>query len=310
MPGRALHSFTQTIPQPDSYSPDTPLEGYRSLLDIHVLPQWEKTAVGDIDWQSIQRWVSKLSKTSPSNRKGEGLSPSRVIQAYHVFRAVLGYAVKSRLLSANPATDIDLPRKPVGDKRYLDDQQVADLAGQCGEYDALVLVLAYCGLRWGEVTALKRADLDFDRARINVKAAVERVGRTYKLGPTKTHEVRSVPASPPVLAILRDRVGSTAPDRLVFPGADGFLKNYEFRKVFDPAATRAGLKGLAPHELRHTCASLAIRNARASIKAVQTMLGHKTATMTLDTYGSLYEGDLDDVAVRMGSGFVYQVRTE
>ena len=119
-----------------------------------------------------------------------------------------------------------------------------------------------------------------------------------------------MPVSPPVLAILRDRVGSTTPDRLVFPGADGFLKNYEFRKVFDPAATRAGLKGLAPHELRHTCASLAIRNARASIKAVQTMLGHKTATMTLDTYGSLYEGDLDDVAVRMGSGFVYQVRTE
>src|SRR3981081_1372752 len=47
------------------------LEGYRSLLDTHVLPQWEKTAVGDIDWQSIQRWVSQLSKTSPSNRKGD-----------------------------------------------------------------------------------------------------------------------------------------------------------------------------------------------------------------------------------------------
>jgi integrase len=188
--------------------------------------------------------------------------------------------------------------------------EVADLAGQCGEYDALVLVLAYCGLRWGEVTAIKRADLDFGRARINVKAAVERVGGKYKLGPTKTHEVRSVPVAPPVLAILLDRVGATAPDRLVFPGAGGFLKNYEFRKVFDPAAARAGLKGIAPHELRHTCASLAIRNARASIKAVQTMLGHKTATMTLDTYGNLYEGDLDDVAVRMGSGFVYQVRTE
>jgi integrase len=285
------------------------LEGYRSLLDTHVLPQWEKTAVGDIDWQSIQRWVSQLSKTSPSNRKGDGLSPSRVVQAYHVFRAVLGYAVKSRLLSANPATDIDLPRKPVGDKRYLNDQEIADLAGECGEFDALVLVLAYCGLRWGEVTALKRADLDFDRARINVKAAVERVGKTYTLGPTKTHETRSVPIPPPVVELLRERIGSATPDRLAFPGADGFLKNYEFRKVFDPAATRAGLNGLAPHELRHTCASLAIRGAGASIKAVQTMLGHKTATMTLDTYGSLYKGDLDEVAQRMGAGFVYRVRT-
>jgi integrase len=187
--------------------------------------------------------------------------------------------------------------------------QVADRAGECAEYDALVLVLAYCGLRWGEVTALKRADLDFDLARINVKAAVERVGSTYTLGPTKTHEARSVPIPPPVAEILRDRIGKAAPDRLVFPGADGFLKNCEFRKVFDPAATRAGLKGLAPHELRHTCASLAIRGAGASIKAVQTMLGHKTATMTLDTYGSLYKGDLDEVAQRMGAGCVYRVRT-
>jgi hypothetical protein len=40
------------------------------------------------------------------------------------------------------------------------------------------------------------------------------------------------------------------------------------------------------------------------------MLGHKTATMTLDTYGSLYEGDLDDVALRMGAACVYPVRTE
>lgn len=151
---------------------------------------------------------------------------------------------------------------------------------------------------------------DYLAGRINVKAAVERVGKTYTLGPTKTHEVRSVPIPPPVLEIQRDRVGSASPDRLVFPGGDGFLRNYEFRKVFDPAATRAGVNGLAPHELRHTCASLAIRGAGASIKAVQTMLGHKTATMTLDTYGSLYKGDLDEVAQRMGAGCVYRVRTE
>jgi integrase len=286
------------------------LEGYRSLLDTRVLPHWENAAVADIDWQSIQKWVAELSKTPPSNRKGDGLSASRVLQAYHVFRQVLGYAVRSRMLALNPATDIDLPRKPVGDKRFLDDQQVADLAAECGEFDALVLVLAYCGLRWGEVTAVKRADLDLDRARINVKAAVERVGRTYTLGPTKTHETRSVPIPPPIVEVLRERVGEVPPDRLVFPGADGFLKNYEFRKVFDPAATKAGVDGLAPHELRHTCASLAIRGAGAGIKAVQTMLGHKTATMTLDLYGSLYKGDLDEVAQRMGATCVYRVRTE
>lgn len=285
------------------------LEGYRSLLDTHVLPKWKNTAVGDIDWQSIQKWVSALSKTKPSNRKGEGLSASRVLQAYHVFRQVLGYAVRSRMLSANPATDVDLPRKPQSDQRFLTSQQVDELAGECGDHDALVLVLAYCGLRWGEVTALKRRDVDFDRARIDVKASVEYVNKVYKLGPTKTHETRSVPIPPPVLNVLRERIESAAPDRLVFPGENGYLKNYEFRKAFDPAAIRAGVGGLVPHELRHTCASLAI-SVGGNIKAVQRLLGHATATMTLDKYGHLYPDEMDDVAQQMGALCAYRVRTQ
>jgi integrase len=83
------------------------------------------------------------------------------------------------------------------------------------------------------------------------------------------------------------------------------MRSHELRRVFDPAATKIGVPGLVPHELRHTCASLAIRSAEASIKAVQALLGHKTATMTLDRYGSLYESDLDAVAVRLDTECVY-----
>jgi integrase len=116
-----------------------------------------------------------------------------------------------------------------------------------------------------------------------------------------------VPIPPPVLKLLRERVGS--PDRLVFPGEDGYLKNHEFRKVFNPAAKKAGVGELTPHELRHTCASLAIRS-RASIKTVQRLLGHATATMTLDRYGHLYPDELDDVARQMGIECAYPVRTD
>jgi integrase len=284
------------------------LEGYRSMLDTHVLPKWRNTAVGDIDWQSIQKWVAQLSKTKPVRRKSEGLSPSRVNQTYNVLHQVLAYAVRARMLSVNPATDIDLPRKPTSERQYLTHQQVADLAAECGDWDVLVLVSSYCGLRFGEVTALKRRDIDLDRARIEVHSSVERVNGVYRLGPTKTHERRSVPIPPPVLELLRQRVALWAPDRLVFPGADGYLKNHEFRKVFNPAAKKAGVAELTPQELRHTCASLAIRS-RASIKTVQRLLGHATATMTLDNYGHLYPDELDDVAREMGSQCVYPVRT-
>ena len=74
------------------------------------------------------------------------------------------------------------------------------------------------------------------------------------------------------------------------------LRNLNFRRdVFDRAAEDAGLAGLTPHELRHTAASLAV-SAGANVKAVQRMLGHASAAMTLDVYSGLFDDDLDGVA--------------
>src|SRR4051794_24130767 len=66
-------------------------------------------------------------------------------------------------------------------------------------------------------------------------------------------------------------------------------------RVFDRAAAAAGLRGLTPHELRHTAASLAVA-AGANVKAVQRMLGHLSAAMTLDVYAGLFGDDLDELA--------------
>ena len=65
--------------------------------------------------------------------------------------------------------------------------------------------------------------------------------------------------------------------------------------MFNPAAKAVGQAGLTPHELRHTCASLAIA-AGANMKVLQTLLGHKTATLTLDRYGHLFPDDLGRIA--------------
>lgn len=55
------------------------------------------------------------------------------------------------------------------------------------------------------------------------------------------------------------------------------------------------MKPLPPHDLRHTAASIAV-HAGANIKALQRMLGHKSAAMTLDVYADLFDSDLMDVA--------------
>ena len=88
-------------------------------------------------------------------------------------------------------------------------------------------------------------------------------------------------------------------DRLIFPSRrGGYLPLGELRWQFDMAAKKVGLSGLVPHELRHTSASLAIA-AGANVKVVQRMLGHKSATLTMDLYGHLYADDLDAVGAAL-----------
>jgi integrase len=81
------------------------------------------------------------------------------------------------------------------------------------------------------------------------------------------------------------------------------------RDCFDRAAVEVGLAGLTPHELRHTAASLAIASG-ASVKAVQSMLGHASAQMTLDRYGHLFGDELDAVADRLDAARADQVLTK
>ena len=84
---------------------------------------------------------------------------------------------------------------------------------------------------------------------------------------------------------------------LVFPAvrSDGPMRATHFRRGHFAAAAKAiGQPGLHPHELRPTAASLAIASG-AGVKVVQQMLGHSSATMTLDTYGHLFENRLDEV---------------
>ena len=99
---------------------------------------------------------------------------------------------------------------------------------------------------------------------------------------------------------LRSHVESKQADDLLFTApTGGVLRNRNARRAwFNHAASQAGVPGLTPHELRHTAASLAV-SAGANIKALQRMLGHASAAVTLDIYTDLFDDDLDAVADRL-----------
>jgi integrase len=273
------------------------IAGYRSLLDTVVLPQWKDTALKDIEFEDYQVWITGLSVSGSSKRPGDGLSPSRVIQAHQVVAAVVRFAIKTGRLGTDPTEDVELPKKLDGQQRYLTHEQLHRLAVAAGRFRTMVFVLGYCGLRFGEASALTVGDVDLDGRKISVnKSATYVDGRGMVEGPTKGKTVRWVPVPAFLVELLRTEIGDRAPGERLFAGRGEYLTVGELRWVFDPAATAIHVPGLTPHELRHTCASLAIR-AGSNIKVVQRLLGHKTASLTLDRYGHLYGDDLDAVAV-------------
>ena len=76
--------------------------------------------------------------------------------------------------------------------------------------------------------------------------------------------------------------------------------NHVYRVGWFDEGAAVGIKDLTPHELRHTAASLAV-SAGADVKAVQRMLGHASAEVTLDLYADLYDDDLDGVATALNA---------
>lgn len=281
-------------------------DDYREVLDLYVIPEWGDHRVGSIQWQEVSTWLSALCER-PGMREGTKLSPARVSKIHVVFGMVMKHAAKSgRIPSAAAALDHELPRLPEDDEHvYLTHGQLAALADAAGTYRALVLTLGYCGIRWGEATAIEAARLNLETRRIRIVQAWSRPRGGPKLGPVKNHETRSVPLLASVAEELRSISEGLSPGALVFAGPAGERLPYTtFRKsVFDPAVKAAGLGelGVTPHKLRHTAASLAI-SAGADVKVVQRMLGHKSATMTLDVYGHLFPDRLDEVADALDRG--------
>jgi integrase len=259
-----------------------------------VKPRWGKVRLDRITYGEVVNWVAELN--------ARGLSPSRVSQAPLSLKQILDLAVLDGRLARNVAKPVKPPRPRKAQPRFLTHDQVEALAEECGahgdQYRLFVLVAAYCGLRWGEMRALRFRHLDLMRARIDVVEAVPE--RSTQVDTPKSHKARTVPiprflVDDPVTV----RAGRSPGDLVFTNSSGGMLDNTNFRRnVFSPAVRVLGLEPFTPHDLRHTTASLAV-SAGANVKAIQRLLGHASAAMTLDVYASLFADDLDDVARRL-----------
>lgn len=262
------------------------------IVKKHILPRWGNVRLDKITTDSIQQWSASIN-----------LAPGSVRKIVGVLTCILDRAVLTKNLAINPADGVIRPKQPLRRRRYLTTVEVERLANCSGRNRDLILLLAYTGLRWGEMAALHVSAVNTTRRRLMIEISVTEINGIMEWSDQpKDHQRRSVPYPAFLDGAIEERITGRAPDDLVFTSPTGGVLRYgnARRDWFDPAVKEAGLGNLTPHELRHTAASLAVK-AGASVLALQRMLGHDKPSTTLDVYADLFDEDLDDVAAKLAT---------
>lgn len=140
----------------------------RSAWASRVKPQWGDVAVVDVKTSAVRAWVAKMV--------ADEVGAPTIENAFGLLRQVLGAAVEDRRIPRNPCEGVRMPKRKHADRGYLSHARVSALAAAVERQPEVVRLLAYTGLRWGEMAALRVQDFDMLRRRANVSRSVTESG--------------------------------------------------------------------------------------------------------------------------------------
>ena len=174
--------------------------------------------------------------------------------------------------------------------------------------EALYVLALNTGMRQGELLALKWDDVDLERGLLRVRRTLTHADKAFVLGEPKTkNSRRTIMLTTSAVAALRvhlsrqleeiERMGSLyQPGGLIFATEAGTIINPSNlrNRSLKPLLKRAGLRAIRFHDLRHTCATLLLKQG-VNPKFVQELLGHADISLTLNTYSHVLP-DMGDAA--------------
>jgi integrase len=261
---------------------------YERVFRTRLEPRFGSLALDAIKPRMVSEWRTELL--------AKGTGPEAIRRAMTLLQAMYTVAIEWGEATANP---VSVVRKPKQGRRRavhpIDPEGVERLRRELKREGyfrsaALISVLAYAGLRPGEALGLelrhiRKRTILIEQAVSDGDLKVQKTGRNYR-----TVDLLSPLQSD--LAEWCERDGIAEPARLLFARSDGRpwrtddWDNWRNRHFF-PAAREAGLGRPRPYDLRHSFASLLIREQRTSIVELADQLGH-APTMTLDTYSHVF----------------------
>ncbi len=276
-------------------------EIYEAQLRLHILPVIDPAvpalgtvALTDLTPALVRQWYAALAAQRSS---------SVAAKAYTRLRQILTAAMNDDLIGKNPCRIQRGGVEHHPEQRFATMSELAALAEAVPDrYRAMVLAAGLCGLRLGELSALRWDDVDLAGATITVRRKRLRLasGEVIEDDP-KSRAGRRTVALPAVLVVELERhrsVHGDAPGGYVFTSEEGTtLERSNFRqRVWLPAAKAAALEGLRFHDLRHTAGTLAARTG-ATTKELMARLGHASPQASM-----IYQHAAEDRDRRIAEG--------
>jgi len=287
------------------------LKGKRPQVAPRTAARWDglirRQIVPNIGALALRELKPKVLRGLYADLAAAGLSGTTVHKVHALLGMVCKQAVIDGDLAVNPVLAVRAPATDTGEASALDETEAADLLAKLEGTALYVPVLATldCGLRRGELLALRWADIDLKAGVVTVRGAVEESKGHVGIRATKTGRVRVVRLTTRALEALKEHKRTQAAQRLiladrwvdqglVFPeteehrgkSAGRLWRPSSFARVFREATQAAGYQ-IGVHTLRHTHATLMLRAGRPA-REVADRLGHSTTKLTTDTYSHVF----------------------
>ena len=290
--------------------------GYASMIQNPIAPYFQQRGItlGGLQAVDIQMFYTSQLKR---------VSANTVIHYHAIIHRALKYAVKTDLIDVNPADKVERPRKDRFTASFYDGNEVNRLfqVARGTPLELPVMLAAFYGLRRSEVVGLKWDAIDFENKTIAIRhtvTACAEKGRRIEVAAdtTKTASSRRalplVPAFQTKLAALKEQQEknrilcgrSYCTDYLGYVLVDAMgnrLKLSYISTAFPALLKRNGLRPIRFHDLRHSCASLLLKNG-VPMKQIQEWLGHSDFSTTANIYAHLDAGSKLTSAQAMEKG--------
>lgn len=272
---------------------------YYEYVSQNIKEYFAGTILQNISPACIQKYLIYLRNDFKS-KAGKPLSAETLHHHYRVLNMMFAYAERLELISKNPMSKVDAPRRERKPVEAMNKEQAAkffQLLDACPlDFRCMLHLMMTTGVRRGECIGLKWSDLDEKAGTITICRNVTYTPEsgTIVSTPKTSNSMRTIPIMPSTLQLmqtLKKQTSSKHPDThlrgaFIFPSENSL---YEPRNP-DSVTRRVkrfmknnDFPDLSPHDLRHSCATLLLSQG-ADIKSVQEILGHADASTTLNFY--------------------------